>query len=94
MNKLKLAVFIMAMLSTAASAETIWVTKYALTRGVQKFESAQLFADGQVAVVGDVYFRKGEYYLTEQEAKERADTLRKARVAALLRELDRLGALK
>lgn len=80
--------------SASLHAETIWVTKYALTRGIQKFETAQLFADGQVAVVGDTYFRKGEYFLTEQEAKERADTLRKNRIAALLRELERLQAVK
>ncbi|WHM52869.1 hypothetical protein IOBOPIKK_00064 [Klebsiella phage vB_KpnS_SCNJ1-C] len=51
MNKL-LAV-VLLVIYNAASAETIWVTKYALTRGIQKYESAQLFADGQVAVVGD-----------------------------------------
>lgn len=82
------------LVSASLDAETIWVTKYALTRGVQKFESAQLFADGNVAVVGDTYFRKGEYYLSEQDAKERAETLRKARIAALLRELERLQAIK
>lgn len=82
------------LVSASLHAETIWVTKYALTRGIQKFESAQLFADGNVAVVGDTYFRKGEYYLSEQDAKERAETLRKARIAALLRELERLQAIK
>ena len=80
------------LVSTSLHAETIWVTKYALTRGVQKFESATLIANG--AVVGDTYFRKGEYYLSEQDAKERAETLRKARIAALLRELERLQAIK
>lgn len=49
MNKL-LAVALLV-IANAASAETIWVTKYVLTRGIQKYESAQLFADGQVAVV-------------------------------------------
>ena len=82
------------LVSASLHAETIWVTKYALTRGVQKFESAQLFADGNVAVVGDTHFRKGEYYLSEQDTKERAETLRKARIAALLRELERLQAFK
>ena len=86
--------FVALLVSASLHAETIWVTKYALTRGVQKFESAQLFADGNVAVVGDTYFRKGEYYLSEQDAKERAETLRKARIAALLRELERLQAIK
>lgn len=80
------------LVSASLHAETIWVTKYALTRGVQKFESATLIANG--AVVGDTYFRKGEYYLSEQDAKERAETLRKARIAALLRELERLQAIK
>ena len=47
MNKL-LAV-VLLVIANAASAETIWGTKYALTRGIQKYESAQLFADGQVA---------------------------------------------
>ena len=92
---MKLLVTAIAILVSASlHAETIWVTKYALIRGVQKFESAQLFADGNVAVVGDTYFRKGEYYLSEQDAKERAETLRKARIAALLRELERLQAIK
>lgn len=80
------------LVSASLHAETIWVTKYALTRGVQKFESATLIANG--AVVGDTYFRKGEYYLSEQDAKERAETLRKARIATLLRELERLQAIK
>lgn len=90
---MKLLVTAIALLVSASlHAETIWVTKYALTRGVQKFESAQMIANG--AVVGDTYFRKGEYYLSEQDAKERAETLRKARIAALLRELERLQAIK
>ena len=90
---MKLLVTAIALLVSASlHAETIWVTKYALTRGVQKFESATLIANG--AVVGDTYFRKGEYYLSEQDAKERAETLRKARIAALLRELERLQAIK
>lgn len=80
------------LVSASLHAETIWVTKYALTRGIQKFESAAMIANG--AVVGDTYFRKGEYYLSEQDAKERAETLRKARIAALLRELERLQAIK
>lgn len=87
-----LATAIALLVSASLHAETIWVTKYALTRGVQKFESATLIANG--AVVGDTYFRKGEYYLSEQDAKERAETLRKARIAALLRELERLQAIK
>lgn len=90
---MKLLVTAIALLVSASlHAETIWVTKYALTRGIQKFESATLIANG--AVVGDTYFRKGEYYLSEQDAKERAETLRKARIAALLRELERLQAIK
>lgn len=56
--------------------------------------SAQLFADGQVAVVGDVYFKRGEYWLDEQQAKEHAETLRQRRVSALMRELERLQAVK
>lgn len=80
------------LVSASLHAETIWVTKYALTRGVQKFDNAQLFANG--VIVNDTYFRKGEYYLSEQDAKERAETLRKARIAALLRELERLQAIK
>ena len=90
---MKLLVTAIALLvSVSLHAETIWVTKYALTRGVQKFDNARMIAN--VAVVGDTYFRKGEYYLSEQDAKERAETLRKARIAALLRELERLQAIK
>lgn len=80
------------LVSASLHAETIWVTKYALTRGIQKFENAQVFANG--VIVNDTYFRKGEYYLSEQDANERAETLRKARIAALLRELERLQAIK
>ena len=58
------------LVSASLHAETIWVTKYALTRGVQKFDNARMIANG--AVVGDTYFRKGEYYLSKQDAKERA----------------------
>lgn len=52
------------------------------------------FADGQVAVVGDIYFKRGEYWLDEQQAKEHAETLRQRRVSALMRELERLQAVK
>ena len=90
----KLLAVVLLVIANAASAETIWVTKYALTRGIQKYESAQLFADGQVAVVGDVYFKRGEYWLDEQQAKEHAETLRQRRVSALMRELERLQAVK
>lgn len=46
------------------------------------------------AVVGDVYFKRGECWLDEQQAKEHAETLRQRRVSALMRELERLQAVK
>jgi ABC-type transporter MlaC component len=36
----------------------------------------------------------GEYWLDEQQAKEHAETLRQRRVSALMRELERLQAVK
>lgn len=90
----KIFAVVLLVISNATSAETIWVTKYALTRGIQKYESAQLFAGGNVAVLGDVYFKRGEYWLDEQQAKDHAEILRQRRVSALMRELERLQAVK
>jgi hypothetical protein len=75
---------------------TIWVTKYALTKGIYSV-SAEI--KGGMAVSGDRYpacFHGDgrEWHRTESGAHRRADRMRTDKIAALRKQIAKLEAMK
>lgn len=76
---------------------TAYITKYALSQGIQKVEgyvchetSMHLFRDDNSFVR---YYHKGQWHRTPEEALKRAEQMRKTRVAALERKLTKFENL-
>lgn len=67
----------------------IWVTKYALTRGVEQHKG-RIFSDGKLAVVGSDYYRNSEFWYTPGEANRQATKMKQQRIDTLVRELKKL----
>jgi hypothetical protein len=73
----------------------IWVTKYALTSGIIKAE-VEDFRNGCVIVKGGDHHMRfcSEWYTTEREAMERAETLKKKKIKSLEKQLEKLKNIK
>lgn len=71
----------------------IWVTKYALTQGIQH-EKAKLEVGGRVALTPDNYFRQGEFELTPENAVNKAEVMRRREINRLQRKIDELNNMK
>ncbi len=71
----------------------IWVTKYALTRGIQH-ENAKLEAGGRVALTSTNYYRSGEFELSEKQAVNKAEVMRRKEIESLTRRLDKLNNMR
>lgn len=67
----------------------IWVTKYALTRGIEQYK-ARVFSDGKLAVVDNTYYRNSEFWYNAQDANHQATKMKQQRIDSLVRELKRL----
>jgi len=75
----------------------IWISKYALTRGIYGVEAG--IHDNMAVVRGasftsTQYFHKGEWWKTEQEAIKKAEEMRKTRIASLKKSLKKMQDLK
>lgn len=84
------------MMSKAFGSEIIadiWVTKFALTRGIQH-EKAKLEAGGKVAFTETDYYRNGEFELSENQAVAKAEVMRRKEIQSLQRRLDKLNELR
>ena len=79
---------------------TVWITKYALTKGIQK-EEALLeyeFSNNKVlkniiTIPGRVYDRyvsKPYWHLTEEDAIEHAENMRSSKIESLRRQISKL----
>lgn len=71
----------------------IWVTKYALTRGIQH-EVAKLEVGGKVALTPTNYYREGEFELSEKMAIAKAEVMRRREIQALQRRIDKLSEMR
>lgn len=71
----------------------IWVTKYALTRGIQH-ENAKLEAGGKIAFTPTAYYSSGEFEFSEQQALEKAEVMRRKEIQSLTRRIDKLNSMK
>ncbi|AXH72129.1 MAG: hypothetical protein [Siphoviridae sp. ctdc_1] len=67
----------------------IWITKYALTRGVEH-QQARIFSNGKLAVVDKNYYRNSEFWYTEADANRQARKMKQQRIDSLVRELKRI----
>lgn len=77
----------------------VWITKYALTRGILAAEASH--AGGVIATVkrGEHFFRhstlffNSEWHRTRESALTRAEEMRAKKLASLRKQIDRLEKL-
>lgn len=75
----------------------IWVTKYALTKGVLEFDAEICSPPTMVKVLGgrySTYFHRGDWFTSRSDAIDRADDMRDARIKSLEKQLVRLRKLE
>ena len=73
---------------------TMWMSKYALTKGVQRVEARQLGNSDYYKVNGFPVLKLGlNIFSTQKEAFAKAETLRQNKIASLCRKLDKLEDL-
>lgn len=74
---------------------TVWVTKYALTIGIfEKFGETLSEEQFEVFDHGCYYYlHKHEWHRTKEEAIARAEQMRKAKIASLKKQLEKLENL-
>ena len=80
-------------------SNTVFITKYALTRGIVETEITAVLDDGTAVEVvwsrvADHYFRGKDWHRTFSQAAERASEMRDAKIKSLRRQLDTLAALE
>jgi hypothetical protein len=81
----------------------VWISKYALTRGIYAVESATIPREGDikftatVAVDGPPHlipigrtYKQNEWHLTKKEAIKRADIMRENKIRALEKQIYKL----
>lgn len=74
---------------------TIYVTKYATTKGILRYQNAVISDDGTgVAASRRARYYKPYWYTDQAEAEAHAEVLRQKKVAALERQLKKLAAKK
>lgn len=72
---------------------TIYVTKYALTRGIL-IEEAEVRPEGKVAVTKDAVYRNSEFWYNMEDAIKRAQVLRTNKEKSIERQRQRLEGLR
>jgi hypothetical protein len=78
----------------------IWATKYALTHGITVHEVEEPSPDSTVRVIGsqpwNIQYFHGEgkeWHRTQKDAMNRAEVMRKAKVASIRKQLAKLESL-
>lgn len=73
---------------------TIWVSKYALTKGILKVENAETSDDFPIiAMCGYVSYYGNDWHRTEAEAIARAEEMRVAKIKSLEKQITKLRAM-
>lgn len=73
----------------------VWVTKYALTKGVLEVD-AKTVGHGMVGVKGEfltAYYSKRDWHASHEQAIARAKEMREAKLASLEKKIKKLEAL-
>lgn len=79
---------------------TVWVTKYALSRGILKLDAevCDVKTDGTMVRVrgnyGDTYYHRQDWSPSESVAFAMAEVMRKKKIASLEKQLKAMKALK
>jgi len=74
----------------------VWITKYAITRGIVEAESTPIEGDAVVAKIPDQwenYFRKPYWHETKEAAIAQAETMRQKKIKSLEREIEKIKKL-
>lgn len=76
----------------------VWVTKYALTQGIQTYETGVTVVGHHMVKIRipgtfDEFFHKGEWFESEEEAIAKATEMRDAKIASIRKKLFALKAL-
>lgn len=70
-----------------------WVTKYALTEGVQKVKAARGVGENTIGVKSGMYtqyFHGKDWHTSEKDALARADQMRLKKISALGKQIAKL----
>lgn len=74
----------------------IYVTKYALTKGIQEMEAESVDENRAIVkIYGNLaqYFHNKEYHLSKEAAVEQADLMLKNRISSLEKQIAKLKKL-
>lgn len=94
MRRLIIAVMLIApALCHAEILADIWVTKYALTRGIQH-EKAKLEAGGRVAFTSTSFYLARDFELSQEQAEVKAEMMRRKEIASLERKINKLQSMR
>ena len=78
---------------------TVWITKYALTVGIQERTVKEQCSERMVSLVplkdeyGGIYVHKPDWHETREEAIARAKTMQAAKINSLQKQLKKIAAL-
>lgn len=78
--------------------QTVWITKYAITRGIYELEISRISEDGQTVygkAWNDSFRGEGKNWCrTREEAVKRADAMRLKRIEDLKKQIAKLEKMK
>ena len=83
--------------------QTVWITKYALTKGIHQaefkgfFEESEGVFDETTVEINDTFntlYFKGDWHKTEAEAKKKANEMRLKKIKSLEKQIERLKKLE
>lgn len=80
----------------------VWITKYALTQGIQEDDARE--SDNDIIRVDQTivnccyqfphYFHKGEWFKTKEEAIQKAEEMRLKKIKSLEKQLKKLTSME
>lgn len=78
---------------------TAWITRYALTKGIQKVQAESCFDISENMIVvregyAPQYYHGNEWHRTRDDAVLRAEEMRKAKLKSIDKNRDRLLSIK
>lgn len=74
----------------------IWITHYALTKGIQQFDGKPTSTEGMVQVkLGDYtsYFHKPHWHINKEDAADQAKKMKDAKLKSLKKQIERIEKL-
>lgn len=74
----------------------VYITKYALTKGVFEITASNIGSEGMIKDVANNYnyYLKGDWYENIEDAKKDAEQRRRKKIISLQKQIDKLNKLK